>query len=208
MSKVQVYNTKGEKTRMLELKDEVFSVKQKSSVVHQVYRALRANKRGPWADTKDKGEVRGGGKKPWKQKGTGRARHGSIRSPLWKGGGVTFGPLSERNYHVKINTKLGKKALAMSISDRLSDNRVSMIEGFVGGEKTKEYAQVFAQLPGTKRKILVLITAKEQAVKRGIKNIHGVDIVGVESVNAQDVIDHQYIVVTPGSWEILEKRVA
>ena len=205
--KTKVYNLAGQATGELELSDKVFGVKVNPSLVHEIFVSQTGNQREPWADTKGRGDVRGGGKKPWPQKGTGRARHGSIRSPLWKGGGVTFGPLSERNYHVKINAKLGKMALFMSLSDRLSENRLYAVEGFAG-EKTKEYAYAFSQLPGAHKKMLVLISAKEQGIKRSIKNIHGVDIARVESVNAKDVLDHQYIVATPESLEVLEKRAA
>src|SRR3989338_8724646 len=103
MTEVKVYNTEGQTSKTLELNEAVFAIPLKTSLIHQVYQAIRANLRSPWADTKDKGEVRGGGKKPWIQKGTGRARHGSIRSPIWKGGGVTHGPSSERVYDKKIN---------------------------------------------------------------------------------------------------------
>ena len=99
--KLDLYNQAGQKSGSMELSDLVFGVKSKMAVIHQVYVALLANLREPWAHTKDKGDVRGGGKKPWKQKGTGRARHGSIRSPIWRGGGVTFGPLKIRNYKQK-----------------------------------------------------------------------------------------------------------
>ena len=102
MAKISVYNQEGKTLESIEVLDAVFGVTPKTSVVHQVYVALLANLRRPWAHTKDRGDVSGGGKKPWKQKGTGRARHGSIRSPIWKGGGVTFGPLSVRNYKQKI----------------------------------------------------------------------------------------------------------
>ena len=105
MLNAKVYNQTGKENGEVELTEAVFGVKPKVSVVHQVFVALRANAREPWADTKNKGEVRGGGRKPWKQKGTGRARHGSIRSPIWKGGGITFGPLSTRNYKQKINKR-------------------------------------------------------------------------------------------------------
>ena len=105
MSKIKVYNLEGKKTGEMELPPEVFDVKFKDSLVHQVYVAHISNARKTLAHTKTKGEVRGGGKKPWKQKGTGRARHGSIRSPLWKGGGITFGPRSERNFSKKINKR-------------------------------------------------------------------------------------------------------
>src|SRR3989338_7273411 len=107
--KYQVYNQEGEKVKEMDLNPAVFEVAMNNDLVHQAVVAQAANKRKPLAHTKDKGEVRGGGKKPWKQKGTGRARHGSSRSPLWIGGGVTFGPTNERNFSKKINKKMKKK---------------------------------------------------------------------------------------------------
>ena len=102
MLKVKVYNLEGKETEEVELSEEIFDVKIKDDLVHQAFVAHISNSRQVLADTKNKGEVRGGGKKPWKQKGTGRARHGSSRSPIWRGGGVTFGPTTERNYSKKI----------------------------------------------------------------------------------------------------------
>ncbi len=121
--KVKVYNLEGKEVKQVELNDAVFNVPVKSSVVHEVFVAQRNNAREPWADTKKRGEVRGGGKKPWQQKGTGRARHGSIRSPIWKGGGVTFGPLSIRNYTTKINKKTRRLATRMCLSDKAQNTR-------------------------------------------------------------------------------------
>ena len=104
--KIETYNVKGEKIGTAELPEGIFGVAWKPALVKQVYDGEMANKRRPWAHTKTRGEVRGGGRKPWRQKGTGRARHGSIRSPLWVGGGVTHGPRKERSYEVKINKKM------------------------------------------------------------------------------------------------------
>lgn len=118
MATFPIYNVTGEKNGTIELSDRVFAVAPKMPLIHQVYEAIRANAREPWADTKDRGEVRGGGKKPWKQKGTGRARHGSTRSPIWRGGGITFGPLSIRNYKQKINQKMNQQAVRMCLSDK------------------------------------------------------------------------------------------
>ena len=101
MAKTTVYNQDGSTKEDLELSEAVFGVATNSALVHQIYTALEANRRQPWAHTKDRSEVRGGGKKPWKQKGTGRARHGSRRSPIWSGGGITFGPRNERNFTKK-----------------------------------------------------------------------------------------------------------
>ena len=105
MVKVKLFNTEGKEVGEKKLRDDVFGVTVNPAFVHEIMVGIKANARKPWAHTKERGEVRGGGKKPWRQKGTGRARHGSIRSPLWKGGGVTFGPRNERNFDKKINRK-------------------------------------------------------------------------------------------------------
>src|SRR3989338_5705358 len=138
MPKAVLYNVQGEKTGDMELNDAVFGVKPKKSVVHQVYTALLANAREPWAHTKDKGDVRGGGKKPWRQKGTGRARHGSIRSPIWRGGGITFGPLNVRNYTKKVNKKMSQVAVRMCLTDKVNDARFIVLEALTPSGKTKE----------------------------------------------------------------------
>src|SRR3989338_2583524 len=115
MAQVQIYNAAGEVVGNIELPDAIFAVESKPAVIHQVYVAQMANSREPWGHTKQRGEVRGGGKKPWKQKGTGRARHGSIRSPIWRGGGVGFGPRSEKVYARTIPKKMRAKALFMAL---------------------------------------------------------------------------------------------
>ncbi|MBU4332684.1 50S ribosomal protein L4 [Patescibacteria group bacterium] len=128
MPKVTVYNQEGVIVGSQELSDEVFGIKPKVEVVHQVVVGMMANKRQVLAHTKDRGEVRGGGKKPWRQKGTGRARHGSIRSPLWVGGGVTFGPTKERNFKKRINKKMRRKAILMCLSDRVNDDKLVLLD--------------------------------------------------------------------------------
>ena len=146
--KAKVYNLEGKATGEIELSDAIFGVKIKPEIVHQVFTAQMNNRREPWADTKKRGEVRGGGKKPWQQKGTGRARHGSIRSPIWKGGGVTFGPLSVRNYKTKINDKLRRLALKMCLSDKASGAALWVVEDFKFAEpKTKLFANFLKALP-------------------------------------------------------------
>ena len=128
MAKVTLYNVTGEKSGEVKLSDAVFGIKPKESVVHQVYTALMSNARQPWAHAKDRSEKRGGGRKPWRQKGTGRARHGSIRSPLWTGGGVTFGPLKGRNFKQKINKKTRLLVTRMCLSDKVTDQKLIVIE--------------------------------------------------------------------------------
>src|SRR4026209_485538 len=114
----KIYSQKGADAGTVDLPAKVFGAKWRADLVHQVVESMRSNKRAGTADTKGRGEVRGGGRKPWKQKGTGRARHGSSRSPIWVGGGITFGPRPGRNYSKKINRKTKRAALAMALSDK------------------------------------------------------------------------------------------
>src|SRR3989339_233673 len=126
--KTQVYNLKGEKVGDIELSDKIFARDWNPDLVHQVMLAQAANRRHPWAHTKNRGEVRGGGIKPWKQKHTGRARHGSIRSPIWRGGGVTHGPRNEKNYSRTIPRGMRVKALFMALSDKVVDGKFIVLE--------------------------------------------------------------------------------
>ena len=127
IEKIPVYAQTGEQTGELVLNQSLFGITPKESVVHQVAVAYLANRRTVIADTKDKGEIRGGGRKPWRQKGTGRARHGSIRSPLWRGGGVIFGPTTERNYSQKVNKKMKRKALLMCLTDKVENQELTVL---------------------------------------------------------------------------------
>src|SRR3989339_1594785 len=123
-----IYNIEGHETGKISLNPKIFGVKTKSWILHQVIVAQQANSRVNVAHTKTRGEVRGGGKKPWKQKGTGRARHGSIRSPLWRGGGITFGPLNTRNFKIKVNKKAKKKALLMTLTSKAINQKIILLE--------------------------------------------------------------------------------
>src|SRR3989338_4765075 len=137
-----LYNMAGEKMGMVNLPDAVFSLPWNAALVKQVVEASRTNKRANTAHTKDRGEVSGGGKKPWKQKGTGRARHGSIRSPLWVGGGVTHGPRTERVYDQKINKRMRRKALLVSLSGKAKSGEIVVMEdvSFPEGRTRQAYA--------------------------------------------------------------------
>ena len=124
----KIYNQKGKDAGTIELPEKVFGAKWRADLVHQVVESMRSNKRAGTADTKDRGEVRGGGRKPWKQKGTGRARHGSSRSPIWVGGGVTHGPLAEKNYKRKISKSMRAQALFSVLSKKLKDGEIIFID--------------------------------------------------------------------------------
>jgi len=147
MPNVNLYNQEGKEIGKAELTSEIFDVKLNSNLVHQAVVAQTANKRQVLAHTKDRSEVRGGGKKPWRQKGTGRARHGSIRSPLWRGGGITFGPTNERNFSLKINKKAKRKALLMCLSDKAKNERIILVDNLELAEaKTKKFFQILLNL--------------------------------------------------------------
>ncbi len=126
--KVKLYNWQGKVSGDELLDSKIFGIEPKPGVIHQVVIAQQKNSRDVIAHTKGRSDVRGGGKKPWKQKGTGQARHGSIRSPLWAGGGITFGPTSSRNFGIKINKKLKKQALAMALSDKVANEKLILVE--------------------------------------------------------------------------------
>lgn len=208
MAIIAVYNVSGEKTRDLEIHDAIFGLPLKKEVVHQVYVAMQANARQSWADTKDRGEVRGGGKKPWKQKGTGRARHGSIRSPIWSGGGITFGPLSVRNYTQKINKKVKKQAVQMCLSDKVRDGKLYALESLDVGAQTKDVAAMYLTLPGSGRKTLVLVDGINSNLLRTTRNIKQIDVLQARDVSVIDLMHHQYIIVDEQAIAVLVNRLS
>ena len=192
MTKVSLYNAQGTASGELELNESHFAVPVNSGLVHEAVIAQQANARHPIAHTKTRGEVRGGGKKPWKQKGTGRARHGSIRSPIWVGGGITFGPRNERNFGVKINRKAKKKALFMVLSDKLSHNHLIAVEKFEG-KKTKDLVALTKALPA-ERTILYVIPSSRPELVRAARNLKNVFITTANSLNVLDVLKYDTIV--------------
>lgn len=208
---VQTYNTKGEQTGTVELPDGVFGLKWNANLVHQVVTSQTANMRVHTAKTKDRREVRGGGKKPWRQKGTGRARHGSIRSPLWKGGGVTHGPLREKNFKKKINKKMAKTALFTVLSAKARDGEIVVIEGLQFPEaKTKRAAQMFTNLAHqdnfgriTKGNgALVALAKQDMSAKRALRNLPFVGIDLARNLNAHEVMQYKYMVMPKEAIEM------
>jgi len=176
----QVFSQTGEKVKEIELNSKIFNVDIKESVVHQVAVAQMANSRVAIAHTKDRSEVSGGGIKPWRQKGTGRARHGSNRSPLWVGGGVTFGPTKDRNFSKKVNQKQKTKALFMCLSDKVNNNLFILLDKLNLEEgKTKEVAEVIKNLVD----VLKLKEIKKRE-KRKEKQVNSVNLVNSEKKEA------------------------
>ncbi len=161
--KVKVYNQEGKEVGSAELPKEIFEVPMNADLVHQVAQAQFANMRIVHAHTKDRSEVRGGGKKPWRQKGTGRARHGSIRSPIWIGGGVTFGPTNKRNFKKKVNKKMKRKALFIALSSKAKDDEIILLDELKLKEpKTKEMAGMLRRMSLLRASSAEVATKAEQ----------------------------------------------
>ena len=199
MSSFKVYNQEGKEISEIKLNEAIFGLPWNDDLVHQAVRVAFANQRPVLASTKDRSEVRGGGRKPWRQKGTGRARHGSIRSPLWKGGGVTFGPTSERNFKLKINKKMAQKALITALSGKAKDNEILILEDLkLSAPKTKEMAKVMLNFSQIKNALLVISEPNEN-VKRASKNLPNLEIININNLNILDVLKYQYLILTKES---------
>ncbi len=203
----KIYNQKGEEAGKIKLPEAVFGLPWNENLVHQVVVSMQANKRTPVAHAKDRSEVSGGGKKPWKQKGTGSARHGSRRSPIWKGGGVTHGPLKDKNYSKKINKKMKQKAFFTALSRKFQDNEVIFLDKLIlNKSKTKEAAQILKLLSkvngfeklSTKKKNVALVTApevKDSNIALSFRNIAGLDISELKNLNILDILAHKYLII-------------
>jgi len=207
MPKADVYNQEGKKLETIELNPKIFGIDVNEALVHEAVVAQLANARRVYADTKGRGEVRGGGRKPWRQKGTGRARHGSTRSPIWIGGGITFGPTVERNYKVAINKKAKRKALLMTLSARAKDGSIIMLDELALEEpKTKKMASIFKNIPGIDRKVLFVIDKPNRAVMQATHNINWVKVVGPNNLNVYDVLNYPKILMLKGALPEIEKQ--
>lgn len=174
--------------------------------MHQVVQSMRSNKRAGTADTKDRGEVRGGGKKPWKQKGTGQARHGSSRSPIWVGGGVTHGPLAEKNYKRKISKKMRAQALFSVLSRKLKDGEILFIDSLaMSSIRTKEavkVAQNLAKISGWKNlaiskkpRVLTALFERNVETEKSFRNIPALELVFLKNLNPFDVLNYKYLLI-------------
>ena len=199
--KVPVYNLEGRVVEEIDLPENVFGVHWNADLVHQALLAQQANRRTPLAHTKMRGEVSGGGKKPWRQKGTGRARHGSIRSPIWKGGGVTHGPRNDKDYSVKLNRKMKRLAIRVVLSKKLADSELKVVDSFaLSAPKTKELFQALSKFlrPATHKPLpsaLLIPALSNKSVYRAAANIPKVRSISPLSLNVEDLLKHKNILV-------------
>ena len=207
MSSADIYNQTGEKISTAKLPAGIFGVEVSPELIHRVVVAQQSNLRKSNAHTKTRGDVRGGCKKPWAQKGTGRARAGSSRSPLWRGGGTTFGPLNERNYTKKINKKIQRQVILMALSDKAADNHLIIVDNFnLAAEKTKEFAKFLNSLPIKNQKCLLVYQPSEMKIHRVAKNIASVTTVPVQNINLRQILNADYILMSQGTLKELEKN--
>lgn len=202
-----VYNQQGKASGKIKLPESVFGVPWNADLVHEVVRLMNSNSRTNVAHTKTRGEVRGGGKKPWKQKGTGRARHGSRRSPIWVGGGITHGPRKDRNFERKINKKARIKALYTILSKKAKDGEVIFLDSVsFATPKTKEAKGIltslamvkgFEKLATKKRNTAILaLDGKTESVVKSFRNIGSISIEEFRNLNPVSVLNHTYLIVT------------
>ena len=203
--KTAVYNLTGKEVSTIDLNEAIFNVAIKPEVVHQVYVAQSSNTREPIAHTKTKGDVSGGGKKPWKQKGTGRARHGSIRSPIWRGGGVTFGPNNERNWKMKINKNTRRLALKMCLTDKAQSNVLYVVEDFNFSEpKTKLVAEFLTKLPAKNKSFLLLNDESNKGLLKMSRNLKKINTVRAKDVSVLDLLSREAVIISKKGLEQLD----
>lgn len=206
MLQVPLYNQDGQIIGQQKLSPAIWNIEPKTGLVHEAVRIQDANARRVLATAKGRGEVRGGGKKPWRQKGTGRARHGSIRSPLWKGGGVTFGPSRERNYTLKINKQVKRKALFMSLSDKVLNNRLVIIDKIEPKEKkTKDFVAILKKMPIKDNKFLIALSKEEKDLGKIGRNIPNIGMIGCQNLNIKDLLKYPVLLITLKGVNEIEK---
>jgi large subunit ribosomal protein L4 len=202
-----IYTLKGTKAGTVELPDSVFGLTWNRALMHQVITAMQANARTPVAHTKNRGDVSGGGKKPWQQKGTGRARHGSSRSPLWKGGGVTHGPINEKDYSKKLNKKVKAKALAIALSQKMRDGEILFVDAVSFASPSASDAKKALGTLGTikgfegiatrrNNAALLALSGRDINTVKSFGNFGNVEVDEVRNLNPVDVLKYKYLIIT------------
>lgn len=200
---MDVFNLQGEKAGSVDLDDTVWGIEPHVSVMHQAVVRQQANARVGSADTKTRGEVRGGGRKPWRQKGTGRARQGSIRSPQWKGGGVVFGP-HPRSYTQRMPRQMRRLAIRSALSAKMAGDQVTVIGGWDAIEpKTKSMKTALATLPEA-RSTLVVMHEKVESIERAAGNLEGVKTVIAPMLSVRDLLKYERVLVTQEAIGVIE----
>ncbi|NPB09263.1 MAG: 50S ribosomal protein L4 [Thermodesulfobacteria bacterium] len=206
MATVAVVNHKNERVGEVDLPETIFNVPVKVGLLHEVVRWQMARWRAGTACTKTRGEVRGGGRKPWRQKGTGRARQGSIRAPHWVGGGVVFGP-KPRDYEFKLNKKQRRLALKMALSSRAQEGKVLVVDDFGLSEiKTKKLVEFLKNLGA--EDALIVVPERDEVLEKSARNLPTVKVLAVEGLNVYDILDYEYLIVKREALPKIEERLS
>ena len=218
--KITIYTKEGKEKGAIEAPDSIFGLKWNSDLVQQVVTSMESSARTPVAHTKDRSDVRGGGRKPWQQKGTGRSRHGSKRSPIWKGGGVTFGPRNEINRERKINKKMKAKALFTILSKKAKNNEIIFVDSISFAEpKTKEAQSIFTALGTVKgyemlakrrrNRAYIAIDENDTLTKKSFANFSNVKTDEMRNLNPLDLLKYKYVIIENPevSLKVLEAKL-
>lgn len=207
MPKIDVYDIEGKKVNDVELNEDIFGIIPNEELVHSVIVNYLANQRQGTQSTKTRAEVRGGGKKPWRQKGTGRARQGSIRAPHWVGGGIALGP-KPRSYSYKLNKKEKRLAIKSCLSSKVIENELTVVDKIELKEiKTKEVAKMLNNLK-LAGKTLILLPEKNEVIQKSARNIEGVKTLSINTINAYDLVNYNNLVITLDTVKKLEEVYA
>ena len=208
MLKVAVYNQEGQKVKDTELNESVFGIEPNNQAIFDMVLLQRASWRQGTHKVKNRTEVKGGGKKPWRQKGTGRARQGSIRAPQWRGGGVVFGPTPDRKKKKKMNRKVRRLALKSALSQKVIDNEMMVLDTIsFEAPKTKAMVKVLENLEAT-RKTLIVMDEVTENVALSARNIPGVKVIDSKGLNVYDILDSTKLVITEGAVKAVEEVLA
>ncbi len=205
--KAVIYNQDGKKLEeSISLPNEIFNVEMNSDLLWQVAVSQAANKRRIIANTKDRSKVRGGGKKPWRQKGTGRARHGSIRSPIWRHGGITFGPNTDTIFKKNISKKMRRKALSMVLTAKAKNELLVVLDDLkVAEPKTKLINNILGKLPGKGSTRLIILPQKEDAIIKATRNISKTSIELAKNINVLQLLSFKYLVLPKDSIKVIKE---
>ena len=204
MAEMNIHTIDGEKIGEIELNDNLFRAKINKHIVHQIVKRHLSEKRRGTASTKNRSEVRGGGKKPWRQKGTGRARVGSIRSPLWNGGGVIFGP-DNRNYSY-LFLKMRLIALKSVLSGKAKNNDIIILQELkLENGKTRDITEIFSNLQIDSDKVLIVIEKEDERIRRAVRNLKDAMVITANKINTYDLLSHRKMVITKDALKIIEE---
>ncbi len=208
MLKIAVYNQEGTQVKDLELNESIFGIEPNNQAIFDMVLLQRASWRQGTHKVKNRTEVKGGGKKPWRQKGTGRARQGSIRAPQWRGGGIVFGPNTNRNYKIKLNRKVRQLALKSALSQKVIDSELTVLDNLaLTAPKTKDMVKILANLDANRKTLIVMDEVCEN-VALSARNIPGVKVIASTGLNVYDILDCTKLVMTEKAIAKVEEVLA